>query len=198
MIRSLWLVAACVACGAGLAAGRAVRSADTTCAWQRTAQLRELEALRQARWGDPVPFPPGLHEAFTPEGYTRRMHQVAVDCPDLNWKLLEIDCTEFPCFSIWDDSGGAGNASYRRAMECGVEVVVVGDETSDKSRGVVSTESGKDILYTASVSAPAGTAVQFYAIPRTPGRVESRLPLRRQLAFQRLAEPYGGLQGRVR
>jgi len=58
-----------------------------------------LEAAKER-----LPFPSGLEEKFTPEGFRRIVEDSLREC-DLGLSLRELDCSEFPCVA-WASSGG--------------------------------------------------------------------------------------------
>jgi hypothetical protein len=77
---------------------------DRRCAAAVAERLAEIDAVRRTAYGDPVPFPDDLDPEFRPDAVQARARAVATECGDTGVKLLDIDCSEFPCLMVWDVS----------------------------------------------------------------------------------------------
>jgi hypothetical protein len=74
----------------------------STCEEAVAQRLAEIEDLRSAAYGDPAPFPPDLEPHLQPEAVEARARRVMTECPELGWTLREVDCSEYPCITLWD------------------------------------------------------------------------------------------------
>jgi hypothetical protein len=75
----------------------------TDCETDLATAVAMLEAF-QPKPREPTPFPEDLPAAFTPEGFRANV-QAAVRACELDLAVLDVDCSEYPCFAIFEPTG---------------------------------------------------------------------------------------------
>jgi hypothetical protein len=80
----------------------------STCEEAVARRLAEIDDLRSAAYGDPIPFPDDLEWTLQPEAVEARARRVMAECPELGWTLHEVDCSEYPCITFWDHAEKEG------------------------------------------------------------------------------------------
>lgn len=48
----------------------------------------------------PLPFPAGVTEPYTPEGFKKNLERALKECPLGAMELVSMDCAEFPCMAV--------------------------------------------------------------------------------------------------
>lgn len=48
----------------------------------------------------PLPFPAGVTEPYTPEGFKKNLERALKECPMGAMELVSMDCAEFPCMAV--------------------------------------------------------------------------------------------------
>jgi hypothetical protein len=71
------------------------------CALAVVDVLADIERMNSEAYGDPEPFPDDLDPAYLPAAVEERARRVPLECPELGMDLARVDCTEFPCFTVW-------------------------------------------------------------------------------------------------
>ena len=167
----------------------------TTCHDAIAERLAEIDELRRAAYGEPIPFPPDLEPHLLPEAVEERAQRVMTECPELGWTLHEVDCSEYPCITFWDapgdrwDAPGDGpddRSSPERIDEC----PAWGDRPGQ----------GKALKVSCCHTDPGGASRQLVVLAEfsrhaddtwniaPPGGRLSRFDLRTQPAFSELEE----------
>jgi hypothetical protein len=214
-----WLVLAVVLFGVGWMAGRATRSVTTSppsdaavsavrreapsvvrppgnlseedCEAQVASRLDDLETMQREAYGEAEPFPSDLHPAFHPDNVAELARRVELDCPELGWKLLEVECSEYPCFTVWDppDSSDEKRATYSEAMACGAAVRLPRPQgyASATTNGMIVSPTGDRIEVEVVASFPPGAVVEGFGEPRDDRR-KTRLSYRSDLVLAGLEE----------
>jgi hypothetical protein len=77
-----------------------------------------VDALERERHGVPVPFPPDLPAAFTPERFEETVRAALADCPEAGLTLHHVECAEYPCLAAFTQPDGRTNSGMDALRAC--------------------------------------------------------------------------------
>jgi hypothetical protein len=143
-----------------------------------------IEAMKRTAYGDPVPFPADLDPAYLPDAVEARARRVATECPELGLQLLDVDCSEFPCFTVWNTMGATSFDPNRMGLDlygldaCPAWSSVPRDDAITNSHHQWIGPDGEDIHVAKLATYPPGWWEAHPPEPWAPGIRKTRVDVR--------------------
>jgi hypothetical protein len=163
---------------------------QAACARAVATGLAEIDALRRAAYGEPEPFPADLDPAYLPAAVQARARRVPLECPELGWQLVDVDCSEFPCFTVWNTSAVTGDVGMD-PKDCPAWAEVPRDDAVTLASNVWVGPDGERLSVQMVATYPPGWWEAHPPGQQDPERRKSRFDLRREIVLGDLQAELG-------